>query len=92
MRTARSQIDRERDFALRKHRGRIFGTFRSLSDSGYIVGPLLLGALTDAYGYTAPLLLTAAMTVASGAVFWLFAREFHQAAPRRSDSAARAQP
>jgi multidrug resistance protein len=67
------------DLAPADLRGRIFGAFRSVSDSGYIVGPLLLGLLTDAYGYTLPLLLTGGMIVASGAVFWVLAPEFHHA-------------
>lgn len=67
------------DFSPAALRGRVFGAFRSLSDCGYIVGPLLLGAMTDAYGFVPPLLLTAALFMASGVLFWLLAPEFHYA-------------
>lgn len=68
------------DLAPAALRGRVFGTFRSVSDAGYIVGPLLLGALIDRSGYAVPLLLTAALVTASGVLFWLLAPEFHQRA------------
>ena len=58
-------------------RGRIFGLYRSVSDSGYVVGPLLLGWLAEASGYATPLLLVAALCLLSGAAFALFAPELH---------------
>jgi MFS transporter, DHA1 family, multidrug resistance protein len=70
------------DLAPAALRGRIFGAFRSTSDSAYIIGPLLLGALTDTYGYKLPLLLTGVLVVASGAMFWLLAPELHQTHPK----------
>lgn len=66
------------DIAPAALRGRVFGLYRSVSDSGYIVGPLLLGWLADVSGYAAPLLLTAALFLISGALFALFAPEFHR--------------
>ena len=68
------------DFAPAEARGRVFGYFRSVSDAGYIVGPLFLGFLADRAGYGTPLLVTAAMIVGSGALFWLFAPEFYRPA------------
>ncbi len=59
-------------------RGQMFGLYRSVSDSGYIVGPLLLGWLADVTGYTTPLMLTAGMFLVSGALFAVFAPEFHR--------------
>lgn len=56
-------------------RGRLFGLYRSVADSGYIVGPLLLGWMAGITGYTFPLLLTAAMFLGSGLLFALFAPE-----------------
>ena len=67
-------------------RGRMFGYFRSVSDFGYIIGPLLLGWLIDSKGYAFPLLMTGSMFVFAGALFWLFAPEFHHA--RHSAEAA----
>ena len=60
-------------------RGQMFGAFRSLSDCGYIAGPLLLGWMTDQYGFVPPLLLTAAMFISSGVLFWILAPEYHDA-------------
>jgi MFS transporter, DHA1 family, multidrug resistance protein len=65
------------DIAPAEVRGRIFGIYRSCSDFGYIVGPLLLGWLTAVAGYHPPLLLTAALFVLSGSLFMLFAPETH---------------
>lgn len=76
------------DLAPSELRGRVFGAFRSVADAGYIVGPLFLGWLVDAAGYEAPLLLTAAMFLVSGAVFWVLAPEFHRAAPRVAPAVA----
>jgi MFS family permease len=68
------------DLAPSELRGRIFGIFRSVSDAGYIAGPLLLGVLLDRAGYALPLLLTAGLLAASSVLFWLFAPEFYQPA------------
>ena len=47
-------------------RGRLFGYFRSVSDFGYIIGPLLLGWLVDATGaYQVGFLVLAAVSFAS---------------------------
>ncbi len=67
------------DFAPAALRGRVFGWFRSLSDCVYIAGPLLLGAMTDRYGFVPPLVLTAALFMSAGVLFWLLAPEFHYA-------------
>ncbi len=56
-------------------RGRVFGAYRSLADSGYIVGPILLGWLAGVGGYGLPLLLTAVLFLLSGALFGLAAPE-----------------
>lgn len=68
------------DLAPADLRGRIFGYFRSVSDFGYIIGPLLIGAMIDRFGYATPLMATAVMFLISGAAFWLFAPEFHRRA------------
>lgn len=76
------------DLAPAEVRGRMYGIFRSVSDAGYIIGPLLLGGLIDRAGYAPPLLLTAGLVAASGALFWLLAPEFHQPARAPSREAA----
>jgi DHA1 family multidrug resistance protein-like MFS transporter len=77
------------DLAPADLRGRIFGYFRSVSDFGYIIGPLLIGAMIDRTGYGVPLMVTAAMFFGSGILFWLLAPEFHRAfTPSRASSGA----
>ena len=66
------------DLAPNEVRARVFGYFRSVSDAGYIVGPFALGAIASRFGYEVPLLLTAGMIVAAGALFWVYAPEFHR--------------
>ena len=57
---------------------RLFGLYRSVADCGYVAGPLLLGWLAGVRGYSAPLLLTAAMFLVSGALFARFAPELYR--------------
>lgn len=66
------------DIAPPELRGRVFGAYRSLADSGYIVGPILLGWLAGVGGYGLPLLLTAALFLLSGALFGFVAPEPHR--------------
>ena len=68
------------DLAPADLRGRIFGYFRSVSDFGYIIGPLLIGAMIDRFGYSIPLMATAVMFLVAGAAFWILAPEFHRRA------------
>lgn len=64
-------------------RGQVFGMYRSVADSGYVIGPLLLGWLADVSGYTAPLLLSAGLFLLSGTLFALFAPELHRVTKRQ---------
>jgi multidrug resistance protein len=68
-------------------RGRVFGAYRSLADSGYIVGPILLGWLAGVGGYGLPLVLTAALFLLSGTLFGLAAPELAIRAGRPQPSA-----
>jgi MFS family permease len=70
------------DLAPPDRRGRVIGLYRTFSDAGYIVGPILLGWLAGAAGFNAPLLLTAALFIVSGALFGVFAPETHQGSRR----------
>jgi MFS family permease len=65
------------DLAPPEQRGRVIGAYRTFSDAGYIVGPILLGWLGGVAGFNAPLILTAALFVVSGLLFALFAPETH---------------
>ena len=69
-------------------RARIFGMWRSVSDGGYIVGPVLLGFLAGRVGFNPPLLLTGTMVILSGVLFWVFAPEFHTPTARRAPAEA----
>ena len=53
--------------------------FRVLGDAGYVIGPLLLGALADLFGPVSSLATAAVMMVAMGLAFAAFAPETHQA-------------
>jgi MFS family permease len=66
------------DLAPAAVRGRVFGLYRTIADAGYVVGPLLLGWLLAATGYTTPLVLTAALFILAGGAFALFAPETHR--------------
>jgi len=50
-------------------------TFRMLADLGYVLGPLVLGVVTDGFGANAALGGTAACLVAVGLLFWALAPE-----------------
>jgi MFS family permease len=49
--------------------------YRSISDSGYVIGPLLLGGIADLLGAESALIFTALLLLASGAYFGLRAPE-----------------
>lgn len=51
------------------------GLYRSLADSGYVLGPLILGGISDIAGYDAALGVTAALLLATGTTFALRAQE-----------------
>ena len=56
--------------------GKVLATFQMASDSGAILGPVLIGLVVDLVGYTAGFVLSGALLLAA-AVPWLFARETH---------------
>ncbi len=68
-------------------RGMGMGLFRTYSDIGFVVGPLLLGWIADATGgFGWPLAFNAALMAAGALAFGLFAKE--TVAPRRDEPAA----
>jgi DHA1 family multidrug resistance protein-like MFS transporter len=54
--------------------------YRMLSDLGYVVGPIALGAITDAFGSETALAATAALLVAVAVLFARFAPEPYRGA------------
>jgi len=57
------------------------GAYRALADMGYVVGPLLLGVVSDVWSPEAALGLTTTMLVVSGLVFARFAPETYRRQP-----------
>lgn len=49
--------------------------YRSISDSGYVIGPLLLGLIADLFGSETALIVTAVLLLAAGTFFALRAPE-----------------
>jgi len=49
------------------------GLYRTIADAGWIAGPLLLGMITDQWGYDQALLTNAVLLICSGAFFGLWA-------------------
>ena len=69
------------------------GLFRAISDSGYVVGPLALGALADATSSITALRVTAAVLLAVGLLFAFRAPESLTREPRSlPDPASRSLP
>ena len=50
-------------------------TFRMIGDSGYVVGPILLGLVADVFGTTMALSASAAVSLGAGLLFLKFAPE-----------------
>ena len=57
--------------------------YRTISDVGYVIGPVMLGLLVDWQGAEAGLLFAALLVFAVGALFWRYAPEHWQGVARR---------
>jgi MFS family permease len=57
--------------------------YRTISDVGYVIGPVMLGLLVDWQGAEAGLLFAALLVFAVGAMFWRYAPENWQGVARR---------
>ena len=55
-------------------------TYRMLSDFGYVVGPIALGVLADAFGAEVALTAAAALLAGTGVIFARYAPEPHRGA------------
>ena len=58
--------------------------YRTLADSGYVIGPIVLGLVTDAFGIEAALATGAALLVGVGALFAWRAPESYAGARSRA--------
>jgi len=74
------------DLELPGGRGLTMGVYRTVSDVGVTVGPILLGWLSDQFSYDAALWVNGLLFVAVGLAFGLFAQETRS---RASDKTAR---
>ena len=52
--------------------------YRMLADLGYVIGPLALGAITDAFGAGVALATAAVLLVAAAALFALYAPDTYR--------------
>lgn len=58
--------------------GKVLATFQMASDSGAILGPVVVGLVVDRLGYTTGFVVSGVLLLAA-AVPWIFARETHDA-------------
>ncbi len=63
------------DLAPKDQLGPAMGLYRSVADLGYVIGPLLLGAIADFASPQAALFFTSALLIVSGALFLFNAPE-----------------
>ena len=63
------------DLAPKDRVGPAMGLYRTIADLGYVIGPLLLGALSDFVSPQAALFFTAALLIGSGMLFFFNAPE-----------------
>lgn len=61
------------------------GGYRMIADSGYVIGPLLLGAIADVVSPEAALWFCTVLSVIAGLGFWRFAPETFPRTPVRED-------
>lgn len=57
--------------------GKVLATFQMASDSGAILGPVVVGIVVDRFGYTTGFVVSGVLLL-SAAVPWVFASETHR--------------
>ncbi len=67
------------DIAPREHAATAMSAYRTLSDAGYVIGPILLGVIADEFGMTSALITASAMLIAIALVFAAKAPETYRA-------------
>lgn len=63
------------DLARGRNYGATLGLFRTMSDAGFVLGPILLGWFADLRSFSFALYVNAALLVIVGILFGIFARE-----------------
>jgi len=76
------------DLAPKAHVGPAMGLYRTVADLGYVVGPLLLGGISDLASPRTALVTTTALLVGSGLLFLLRAPETWAAVSLQRQNAA----
>lgn len=64
------------DLARGQNYGTTLGLFRTMSDGGFVLGPILLGWISDLQSFSTALYVNAALLVAAAIMFALFATEY----------------
>ncbi len=67
------------DIAPREQAATAMSAYRSLSDVGYVIGPILLGAIADGLGMSAAVMVASGMLILVALVFAVRAPETHRA-------------
>ena len=67
------------DIAPREYAATAMSAYRTLSDAGYVVGPILLGVIADDFGMTSGLIAASAMLIAVALLFAAKAPETYRA-------------
>lgn len=65
------------DLSAGRSYGTTLGMFRTVGDFGFVVGPVLLGWISDMWGYGFSLYVNAGLLFIAAVVFQFIAREFH---------------
>jgi DHA1 family multidrug resistance protein-like MFS transporter len=65
------------DLNLPGGRGLTMGVYRTVSDVGMVLGPILLGAISDHFTYDAAIWVNGVLFICVGLAFWAFAKETH---------------
>ena len=67
------------DIAPREHAATAMSAYRTISDAGYVIGPILLGVIADLFGMTAALVTASGMLIAIALLFAAKAPETYRA-------------
>jgi len=63
------------DATMNESHGIAMSVYRIFGDAGYVVGPIMVGALSDAFGLRAPFYVVAAIIFVSAVLIQVFAKE-----------------
>jgi len=73
--TAQSPLTLASDATMNEPHGISMAVYRVFGDAGYVVGPIMVGALSDIYGLKIPFFAVAALILVSTVLIQIFAKE-----------------